>query len=73
MRRLSEPHTFDERLSAEKALMQTALANTAAGPRRELLEIKLKLIENALHMGGWLSSVERRPRKIDFKRENLPT
>jgi hypothetical protein len=73
MRRRSEPQTFDERLNAEKALMEAALENTGPGPRRDLLALKLKQIENTLHLGGWLSSVERGPRKIDFKRENLPT
>jgi hypothetical protein len=32
MRRSSEPHTFDERLNAEKARIEAALESTATRP-----------------------------------------
>jgi hypothetical protein len=64
MKRQSELHTFNERLNAEKALMQAALANTGTGPRRDLLELKLKQLEIALHMGGWQPAPERPPASL---------
>jgi hypothetical protein len=55
MRRRSEPNTFDERLSTEEALITAALENTGPGPRRNLLELKLRQIEAARLIGGWVS------------------
>ena len=49
MRRSSEPHTFDERLNAEKARIEAALEGTDPGPQRDLLELKLRQVETALH------------------------
>ena len=57
MRRRSEPHTFDERLNAEKARIEAALESAGQGAERDLLELKLRRIENALRIDGWLSSV----------------
>jgi hypothetical protein len=56
MRRRSEPHTFDERLNAEKARIEAALESSEPGPERDLLERKLRQIETALRINGWLSS-----------------
>jgi len=55
MRRSSEPHTFDERLNAEKARIEAALEGTDPGPQRDLLELKLRQVETALHIDGWVS------------------
>jgi hypothetical protein len=63
MKRQTELQTFDKRLNAEKALMQAALANTGAGPRRDLIELKFKQLEAAIRMGGWQSKPERRPHR----------
>src|ERR1700746_875882 len=38
MRRSSEPHTFDERLNAEKARIEAALESIRPGPERDLLD-----------------------------------
>lgn len=59
MRRQSEPHKSDDRLIAEKALIESALANTGPGPRHNLLECKLRQIETALEIAGGLSTTER--------------
>src|SRR6185312_11292923 len=61
MRRRSEPNTFDERLSTEEALITAALENTGPGPRRNLLELKLRRIETARLIGGWVSPTGVRP------------
>ena len=61
MRRRSEPHTFDERLNAEKARIEAALESAGQGPQRDLLELKLRQIETALRIDGWLSSAGRHP------------
>ena len=35
MRRRSKPHTFDERLNAEKARIEAALESEGQGPQRD--------------------------------------
>jgi hypothetical protein len=64
MRRRSQPHTFDERLNAEKSLIEAAFENTPPGPRRDLLESKLRQIANALQIDGWLSSTGPPPKSL---------
>jgi hypothetical protein len=61
MRHRSEPHTFDERLSAERSRIEAALESAAPGPERDVLERKLRQIETALHINVWLSSRELQP------------
>jgi hypothetical protein len=56
MRRRSKPHTFDERLNEEKARIEARLEAIEPGPQRELLELKVRQIENALHIDRLLSS-----------------
>ena len=61
MRRRSKPHTFDERLNAEKARIEAALESEGQGPQRDLLELKIRKIETALRIDGWLSSAGHHP------------
>ena len=61
MRRRSKPHTFDEWLNAEKTRIEAVLKSAGQGPQRDLLELTLRQIENALHIDGWLSSAVRHP------------
>ena len=49
MKRRSEPHTFDERLNAEKARIEAELEKTFSGPQRDMLARKLRQIETCLH------------------------
>jgi hypothetical protein len=56
MRRRSKPHTFDERLNAEKSRIEAALETAGQGPERDLLELKLRQIETAFRIDGWVSS-----------------
>jgi hypothetical protein len=61
MRRRSKPHTFDERLNAEKARIEAALESEGQGPQRDLLELKIRKIETALRIDGWVSSAGHHP------------
>ena len=61
MRRRLEPHTFDERLNAERARVEAALETTDPGRQRDWLELKLRRIDTALHIDGWVSSMELQP------------
>ncbi len=58
MRRRSRPHTFDNRLNEEKARLEARLEAIEPGPQRELLELKVRQIENALHMDRSLRRAE---------------
>jgi hypothetical protein len=58
MRRRSKPHTFDDRLNEEKARLEARLEAIEPGPQRELLELKVRQIENALHMDRSLRRAE---------------
>ena len=58
MRRRSERHTFDERLKEEKARIEARLEAIEPDPQRELLELKVRQIENALHMDRSLRRAE---------------
>jgi hypothetical protein len=63
MRQRFEPHTFDERLTAEKPRIEVELESTGPGPQRDLLELELCQIETALHIDGWVSSTGLQPPK----------
>jgi hypothetical protein len=55
------PHTFDERLSAEKERLEGQLKITGEGQERNLIDRKLRQIETALRIDRWLGSAELRP------------
>jgi len=61
MRRRSKPHTFDERLNAEKARIEAALESAGQSPQRDLLELKLRQIETAREIKDSLSSTRPQP------------
>jgi len=63
-RQRSEPHAFDERLNAEKARLQAELECAKPGQQRDALERKLRQIETALHIDGWVSSAGLQPPKL---------
>jgi hypothetical protein len=65
MRRRSERHTFDERLNEEKARIEARLEAMEPGPQRELLELKVRQIETAVHIDGLLSSTGRPSRRTE--------
>jgi hypothetical protein len=68
MRRRAEPHTFDDRLSEEKARIEAELEATEPGPQRDFLGLMLSQIETALHIDRWrhrLTSTDIRALLID--------
>jgi len=56
MRRRPQPYVFDENLHAERASIIAELQNTQPGPQHDLLESKLRQLETASHVDGWLTS-----------------
>jgi hypothetical protein len=62
-RQRSKPHTFDERLNAEKVRLQAKLECANPGPQRDALERKLRQLETALHIDSWVSSAGLHPPK----------
>jgi hypothetical protein len=63
-RRRSEPHTFDERLNAEKVQLQAELECANPGQQRDVLERKLRQTETSLHIDSWISSEGLQPPKL---------
>jgi len=56
-RKRSQPHTFEEQISAEKARCEEQLAETPDdGPERAALVEKIRKLETAIHMSDWLRS-----------------
>ncbi|WFU75520.1 hypothetical protein [Bradyrhizobium sp. CB2312] len=60
-RKRSSPHTFDERLSAEKARLDEQLKTVSQEEQREQIRRKLHQIEMAFHMDRWMASSELQP------------
>jgi hypothetical protein len=55
-RRRSPPHTFEENIVAEKAKLEAKMAKLKPGPQMEALRKKIRQLETASQMSGWLSS-----------------
>jgi hypothetical protein len=55
-RRRSAPHTFEENIAAEKARCEEQLESTPHGPTRDALVKKIRQLDTASHMNGWLKS-----------------
>lgn len=55
-RRQSVPHTFDDKIAAEKAKLENQLAALKHGPEMDALRKKIRQLETASHMSEWLSS-----------------
>jgi len=60
-RKRSSPHTFDQRLSAEKARLEEQLNNSTQEEQRELIQRKLRELEIAFQMDRWMASGELQP------------
>ena len=60
-RRRSTPHTFEDRIAAEKALLEAQVAKLSPGAEKDRLLEKISQLENASHMNKWLTSPELRP------------
>ena len=55
-RRRSAPHTFEGNIAAEKAKLEARLADLKPGPQMDALRKKVRQLETASQMSGWLSS-----------------
>lgn len=55
-RQRSKPHSFEERLAAEKARLAHEAEGLRPGPAREKLLQKIEQIERASRIDKWLSS-----------------
>ena len=55
-RRRSIPHTFEDRIAAEKAKLEAQVAKLKPGPQMDALRKKIRQLETASHMNEWLSS-----------------
>ena len=50
------PHTFEDRIAAEKAKLEAQVAELKPGPQMDGLLKKIRQLETASHMNEWLSS-----------------
>jgi len=50
------PHTFDDRIAAEKVRLEAKVARLRDGPKKDELLEKIRQLETTSHMYEWLSS-----------------
>jgi hypothetical protein len=55
-RRRSAPHTFEDRIAAEKARLEAQLAKLKPSPQKDELLKKISQLDTAAHMSEWLTS-----------------
>jgi hypothetical protein len=55
-RNRSKPHSFDERIAAEKARAEAQLVHVGHGPEREAIVVKIRQLDTASRLNEWLSS-----------------
>ena len=60
-RRRSTPHTFEDRIAAQKARLEAQVTKLPPGAEKDRLLEKIGQLEKASHMNKWLSSPELRP------------
>jgi len=60
-RRRSTPDTFEDRIAAEKARLETQVARLPPGSQKDSLLEKISRLENASYMNKWLRSPGLRP------------
>jgi hypothetical protein len=63
-RRRSVPHTFEDRIAAEKARLEAQAANLEPGPQMDGLLKKISQLETAANINEWLSSPGLQPPKL---------
>jgi len=62
-RRRSIPHTFEDRIAAEKARLEAQVAKLKPGPQKDGLLKKISQLETASHINEWLTSPGLQPPK----------
>jgi len=55
MRRRSEPHTFEQRLKAQKQRLEHELSGLPAGHQREIVLARIDQLQTAAEMHGFLT------------------
>ena len=60
-RRRSVPHTFEDRIAAEKLRLEAQDANLPLGAQKDALLKKIEQLETASHINKWLSSPGLQP------------
>lgn len=55
-RRRSAPHTFEEKIAAEKAKLEAQAAKLKLGPQMDAVLKKISQLETAARLSEWLSS-----------------
>ena len=60
-RRRSTPHTFEDRIAAQKARLEAQVAKLPPGSEKDGLLEKIDRLENASRMNKWLRSPGLRP------------
>jgi hypothetical protein len=64
MRRRSEPHTFEQRLEAQKLRLEHELASLPQGEQRDAVSVRIEQLQAAAEMYDFL----RRPEESAFPR-----
>jgi hypothetical protein len=62
-RRRSIPHTFEDRIAAEKARLEAQVAKLKPGPQKDGLLKKISQLDTASHINEWLTSPGLQPPK----------
>ena len=62
-RRRSIPHTFKDRIAAEKARLEAQVAKLKPGPQKDGLLKKISQLDTASHINEWLTSPGLQPPK----------
>lgn len=60
-RRRSEPHTFVDRIAAEKAKTKAQAAKLKPGPAQDGLHKKISQLDTAASINEWLTSPALKP------------
>ena len=60
-RRRSAPHTFEDKIAAQKTKLEAQVAKLKPGPQMDALREKIRQLETASHMNEWLSSPGLQP------------
>jgi hypothetical protein len=57
----SKPHSFEDRIAAEKSRVEEQLAGISHGPQRDELVKKIRQLDTASHLNEWLRSPGLQP------------
>ena len=61
MRRRSEPHTFEQRLDAQRLRLEHELASLPQGKQREAVSVRIEQLQTAAEMYDFLRLRDQAP------------